>query len=234
MKNIESLSFYDVYDVFVDLKLIKNKKPGPFVGLVRLIQDGKPIPSNLSNEGWIPNMTIGIGREFAAQKMFNKNNTLSSIGNLSQYKVNAFGIGGGGTTIINGDTAVLLAPTVCDTNLYSPIPINLSSLNYGGYNNIVKLIESVGTNGEQGSIEFLINENVEFDSCPSYYTIVKSVCNVEQGEPLANDIIKMDEACLFITDSNDQNPLPFAHVCFSPKFISKTDSTFNIEWYVIF
>lgn len=215
--------------------IIKNKKQtAPFLGLVRIFENGV-LNTDQSPDGWLLNMTIAKGREFAAQKLFNKSIQTNTIPNVLNFTIDSFGIGSGGATIDIDDNITLIGPDVCDPDLYSPIAINTAAItNSVGIVNVVKLIESTGPGGAIGSIELEISNNNEYTSCSTYKTVVKCVCIVDNQEPSylnPGDVVKIDEAMLYGTYLTQC--IPFAHICFAPKFIEK-ESVFTIEWYVIF
>lgn len=230
--SIQSITHIDKFNIH---DIIKNKKnTSPFLGLVRVFENGV-LNTDQSTDGWLTNMTIAKGREFAAQKLFNTSNTLSLIPNLSSYVIDSFGIGSGGASIDIDNNVTLLGPNVCDPDLYLPIAINTSAIaNSVGIPNIVKSITLAGPGGSIGTITTEVSNNSEYFACKDYYTVVKCVCIVDNQEPTylnPGDVVKIDEAMLYATHNGQS--LPFAHICFAPKFIEK-ESVFTIEWYVIF
>lgn len=219
--------------------IIKDKsKTTPFIGLVRVYENGI-LNTEQSADGWLTNMTIGKGREFANQALFKAFSPTSTLGDISNHKIDHFGIGKGGSSIGIGDEITLLGPSVCDEDLYDGVMLNTTCIsNTIGVANIVKKITSTITNVNAlaGTIIQQISSDLEFTNCPTYYTITKCTCIVEPTEPTnlqPGEIVKIDEAVLYATDSNDQNPIPFAHICFAPKFMEK-EGTLTIEWYIIF
>jgi hypothetical protein len=164
------------------------------------------------------------------------------FGDVSNYKVDAFGVGSGGSVIDVNNNVTLLGPELCDIGLYSPISINSQCLPVNDNTNsikqnIVKFIESAGPGNVPGAIEFEVSSSADFANCNlNYYTVVKSTCVIDHQEPSIlnpGESIKIDEAMLFLTSPQNSNPRPFAHICFAPKFI-ELETIFKIEWYVIF
>jgi hypothetical protein len=218
----------------------EKRKVSPFVGLVRLFRNDKLISREESRngDGILTNMTIAQGREFANQKLFQLNTIPQGKQDLRNYKINGFGVGSGGSIIDTNYNIILQGPSVADTGLYSPVEINETCLLLNS-KKVVKLITSSGAGPEgAGSIEYEVNPSGE---TPGFYTVTKCRCIIDSTEPVrdaaGNSVsngqsVKIDEACLYATD-NDLNPIPFAHICFAPKFIER-ESTFIIEWYIIF
>jgi hypothetical protein len=186
-------------------------------------------------------MVIGTGREFAAQKIGNFLSSTSTLGDTRNHLINSFGIGSGGSIIDGSGEILYKGPKTCDTNLYIPVPINDNCFTYNGFQNIVKEILSVGKFGrEAGSIEIIKSENDEFRDCGNLYTVLKAFCVIDEAEPIYEpfkDVIKIDEAMLFATIPNTTNterkPIPFAHVCFPPKYIELKTKLY-LEWYILF
>jgi hypothetical protein len=242
MYNTELIKHYDefnIIDVIKEKKLIKNSSP--FLGLVRIFENNV-LNVDESKDGWLTNMTIATGREFAAQSLFKKSSPNSLFGDVTNYKVDAFGIGSGGSVIDVNNNVTLLGPELCDIGLYSPISINSQCLQVNDNTNnvkpnVVKFIESAGPGSVPGTIEFEISSSADFSNCNlNYYTVVKSTCVIDHQEPSMlnpGESIKVDEAMLFLTSTQNTNPRPFAHICFAPKFI-ELETIFKIEWYVIF
>lgn len=220
----------------------EKKKTSPFVGLVRCIQDGEVVTGaeSQNGDGWLNNMTIAIGREFANQKLFNRFNSNSVITpkDLTGHEIDAFGVGSGGSTLDAQYNVTLTGPALCDPmpGLYTSIAINSACLDISGNNDVVKFIESAGPGGATGSIGQEKSTAPEYTACPDYYTITKCTCVIDNMEPTylnVGESVKIDEAVLYCTDSTNLNPIPFAHICFAPKFVEK-ESTFIVEWYIIF
>lgn len=230
---------YNIIDIINQKKLSRQKSP--FIGLVRIFENDVLNTDN-SPDGWLTNMTIATGREFAAQSLFKKSSPNSLFGNISNYKIDGFGLGSGGSTIDVDNNITLMGPKLCDIGLYSPISINTQCLSVNDNKNaikteVVKFIESKGPGGISGSIEYETSSSVDFTECLlNYYTVVKATCVLDHQEPTflnAGESIKIDEAMLYLTSSSNSNPRPFAHICFAPKFI-ELETIFKIEWYVIF
>lgn len=216
---------------FIDLMKINDNK-SLFKGIVRIKENNK-------TTGWVNNITIASGREFALRKVFN-NSLLNSSNELPQIKntffVNAFGVGRGGSVIDNEGNVILQGPDNCDKGLYEPIRINSTAYNWNGVNNVVKPINNF-QNDKVSNIIDEISISEEFENCDTYYTVVRCNCFIEHGEPaFGSGPFKIDEMCLFVTDSeksSNQKPIPFAHICFSPRFVEK-ESTLTIDWFILF
>jgi hypothetical protein len=236
------------YDILSIRDVLKNnsrferqlKSTSPFLGLVRIFENGK-LNTDSSEDGWLTNMTIATGREFVAQSVFKKNSSSSLFGDISNYKVDSFGIGSGGSTLDVNGNVTLNGPALCDIGLYHPIPMNsqcISTIDNSGQpvSNIVKVIESVGPGDIAGSITFEKPLSSDFQECDlDYYTVVKNVCVIDNQEPTflnPGESVKVDEAMLYLTSPTGTNPRPFAHICFAPKYI-ELETSFKIEWYVI-
>ena len=176
---------------------------------------------------------------------------------LRKYTINAFGIGMGGTSFDTSGNLIFIPPSVCNVGLEKPLQINtincLTEYNYikdAHSQNVVKLITTPGATNPNpnsalpvgaGTITMSTSSsNVDYNGCTGkYYTITQCRCIIDTGEPYdinktnPEPYVKIDEACLYITDENDQYPVPFARITFAPKFI-EPGSVFIIEWYVIF
>lgn len=220
----------------------KKNSRSPVLGLVQIYQNGK-LNRDQSEDGWLTNMTIASGREFINQAIFKKHSQSSIFGNVSDYKVDAFGVGSGGSTIDISENITLNGPSLFDIGLYKPIQINsqcLPSIRNSDpstqIENVVKFIESTGAGNMNGSIEFETSRSSEFTGSPyDYYTVTKLTCIIEPQEPSflnPGESVKIDEAMLFATSPTNTNPLPFAHICFSPKYI-ELEAEFTILWYII-
>lgn len=225
---------------FEKISIKDDIKYSPIKGLVRIFKNGI-LDTSHSKDGWLTNMTIAIGREFVAQAIFKKSSPQSMFGDISNYKIDSFGIGSGGSIIHPGDKVTFNGPSLCDIGLYKPIKLNsqcLDAIDNDGnlVQNVVKKVESVGPANIPGSIEFETSLSSEFTICPqSYYTVVKVVCIIDNNEPSflnPGEFVRMDEAMLYMTSPTGTNPIPFAHICFPPKFV-ELESGFKIEWYVI-
>jgi len=219
-------------------ELINNKRTkSPCLGLVRLIQNGRVVSIDKNHpEGWLTNVTVGIGREFVAQRVFGlpsgraSNLAGAATTDVSAYTVTHFGIGAGGTAA--GPT--LITPTVADTKLATPLQFNATAVDYDSGTGIqTKAAKPITSGG--GSIVFqtdpLSNNN---------YSSVKCTCVVAASEPITNELgaalttgnaAKIDEAMLF--SSSAASLVPFAHISFMPKYV-EFESTLTIEWIIIF
>ena len=225
-----SIIHHDFFNIITEKKKLSTS---PFVGLVQIFENGV-LNTDQSTDGWLHNMTIAKGREFAAQSIFKKPRT-GAI-DVSNFKVDSFGIGSGGSEIDSNNNVTLLGPNVCDIDLYTPVKINTSALpNSIGVEEVVKKIELPGAANVSGSITSEISTGSEYSACSTYYTIIKCVCVIDSQEPTylsPGEVVKVDEAMLYATSANNQ-VVPFAHICFAPKFIEK-NSEFVINWFIIF
>jgi len=238
----QSIIIKDNFNIHDVIKYKQNStSSSPFLGLVRIYENGV-LNTDETPDGWLLNMTIAKGRQFAAQKLFNK--TINQpIPDVSDFYIDSFGIGSGGSSIDIDYNVTLIGPTVCDLDLNQPIAINTAAIaNSVGNINIVKLIEEAGPGGDIGSITLEISNNNEYTNCTTYKTVTKCVCIVDNQEPTSlnlGETVKIDEAMLYATNAalipapTTKQSIPFAHICFAPKFIEK-ESVFTIEWYVIF
>lgn len=229
-------------------KVYHQKRKSPFLGMVRIYENGI-LNTDQSQDGWLFNMTVGAGREFANQTIFKHYTGMeSTLGDIADYKVDAFSVGSNGSTIDQNDNITLLGPNVCDLETTRPIELNTSCYkNRSGAANIVKRIESsyLGEGGNFGTIGAEYSSDIEFVDCQdTYYTVTKCTCKVESGEPInlsPGDVVKIDEAILYAThplmdhttDGTTYKVVPFAHICFAPKFVEK-ESVFIIEWFILF
>ena len=239
LTHYDKLSIRDVLKNSSRLKKqIENKSP--VLGLVRIFENGV-LNKESSEDGWLTNMTIATGREFVAQAVFKKNSPSSTFGDISNYKVDSFGIGSGGSTIDTNYNVTLTGPALCDIGMYSPIAINsqcLAAIDNTGVNHdhVVKKIESTGPGSDIGSIVFEEPLSPDFQACSlSYLTVIKNTCIIDSQEPTSlnpGESVKVDEAMLYLTSPTGTNPHPFAHICFAPKYI-ELETSFKIEWYVI-
>jgi hypothetical protein len=71
------------------------------------------------------------------------------------------------------------------------------------------------------------------------FTVTKCVCIIDSKEPTniaAGQSVRIDEAMLYATYTpplpDTPKVVPFAHICFSPKYVEK-ETVFAIEWYII-
>jgi len=216
----------------------EKRKKAPCVGLVRLIQNGKVVSVDKDHlDGWLTNVTVGVGREFIAQRAFGLtsgravNLTGPNTMDVSALTITHFGIGSGGT--VAGAPPTLVTPTVSDTKLNAPLDFNATALDYDSGTGIQTLVAKPITSG--GTIVFqtdpLSNNN---------FSTVKCTCLVGASEPIKDELgnvlttgnaAKIDEAMLFATSGT--TVLPFAHISFMPKFV-EFESTLMIEWFIIF
>jgi len=236
---MQKVIHHDIYNIISEKK---KQNKSPFLGLVRIFENGK-LNMDSSPDGWLTNMTIASGRQFAAQKLFNFKTDLSPTlidFSTSDYVIDSFGIGSGGTSFSSSSDLTFNGPSICDIDLTIPIPINLkSALNSTGYDHVVKKIERISP---------LIASSSEYGDCSGKYkTIVKCECLVDVKEPYGtfgashDDIIplgtegavKIDEAVLYATSPTNAVVIPFAKINFAPKYV-ELDSILTIEWNIIF
>ena len=209
----------DIYD-----KLIKYKKDkriiGP-VGWVQVFLDDKLVVNK-------PNLVVAQGREFVAVKTFEVVETSSgeTRPNYGNYKISHFGVGSGGTSVVNNEV-IFLGPNVCDNSLYDPISLGVDDsylIEPSGVAHVLKPITSDGSIYlEQGGLCDL-----------DYYTKVKCTCTLIPGEPVAlepGESVKIDEAGLYFTDGT--NAKMFSHICFRPEWKEK-ESKFVLIWYILY
>lgn len=238
----DSISIHDILKQPERFSYQKKRNRSPVLGLVQIFQNGK-LNTDETKDGWLTNMTIATGREFVAQSIFKKHSQSSLFGNISDYKIDSFGVGSGGSLVDVSDNVTLNGPHLFDIGLYKPIPLNsqcLPTIKNSDPNtpidHVVKRIESTGPGDMTGSIEFEVSQSSEFIDAPhDYYTVVKTTCIVEPHEPTylnPGESVKIDEAVLYMTSPTNNNPLPFAHICFAPKFV-ELESDFIITWYII-
>jgi hypothetical protein len=239
-RHFDYISIQDVLKNTSRFEFQKRNNKSPVLGLVRIFENGK-LNTDQTEDGWLTNMTIATGREFIGQSIFKKSSPDSIFGNITNYKVDAFGVGSGGSILDVNNNITLNGPALCDIGMYNPLAINTNCLDAVDNNgtvqsNIVKFVESAGPGGVQGTIEFEKSLSTEFTTCSQdYYTVIKLTCVIDNQEPSflnPGESARIDEAMLFFTSDSGTNPLPFAHICFSPKFI-ELETAFKIEWYVI-
>lgn len=235
MTSSNTLMFTDDIKVFDKMANQKNT-PGP-KGWVRVFFNAKKdengrVTGDLHYSG--PNLIVGQGRAFVAQKIFNvpgENNYLS-------YQVSHFAVGAGGATV-NNDVVTLRGPYICDTCLTRPIALMSAYLNepggiVGDPNNLYNFTGAVKPIALDGSITI---ENSEFtdnvQSC-THGTKVKCTCVIPPGEPsglITGQSVPISEAGLYFVAANEQ-PKMFAHVCFAPKW-KEFESSLIIQWYIL-
>jgi len=240
--NAQKVTAYDTCSVQDFIKnnsdlIAKKKQQAPCVGLVRLLKDGKVVSLEDSPTGWLTNVTVGAGREFVAQRMFNMpsgGGSLAGAGtaNVSGFSISHFGVGSGGSSIVAG-TPQIVTPTVSDIELASPLQINAPALNYvSPVSTQVNAAKPITTGG---SITFQTDV-----SSNNHRSTVLCNCVVAASEPITDETgaalttgkaAKIDEAMLFATSGT--TVIPFAHISFMPKYI-EFEATLTIEWYVIF
>lgn len=208
----------DDHQIFDYLGSQKN----PFIkGWVRIYLNQKKYKEQKPDfEGH--NLISGRGREFSAQRLFNTH--LGTTDDYTRYKIDGFGIGKGGATIIDAKP-VLTDVTLDDKHLFSPISIR----------NDYTTEQSTGTEGiikpilTDGNIEFVNGGYGNED----YFSKVKCTCVVKSGEPTYLDpgeSEQISEAALYAT--NESNNILFSHITFPPKW-NEVESVFTIEWYII-
>ena len=207
----------DDYKIFD--KLGSSKVPGP-KGWVRAFLHKNPnFLGTPFHEG--PNLIVGNGREFAAQRIFN----VASIGHTWMgYSITDFGVGSGGATV-SGGTPIIADPTLDDVGLNSPITLS-SAYDAESSSSVAGVIKPITTDG---SITLMDGEY----GSSTYYSKAKCVCVVDASEPTslgAGDSQQISEAGLYFTSGTTN--VMFSHICFAPKW-KESDSILTIEWYII-
>lgn len=213
----DNITLMDDHQIFDFLASQKN----PFLrGWVRMF-----IHKNMQNKGNPvvddPNLVVGRGREFNAQRLFDMNGPSND---WKDYVITGFGIGRGGASISDGEPVINDA-ILDDSGLYSPITLNdsFNSETSSGANGVVKPIRT------DGSIQLMdggFGEN-------TYYSKVKCSCVIKSGEPTSlspGESQQISEAGLYAT--NGSNNILFSHICFAPKW-KESESNLTIEWYII-
>lgn len=237
---IEHTDEYKIWDKLIQESSIKNPlKFGP-LGWVQIF-----INNNLVEEK--SNLVVAQGREIVAQKISNIIMTTSGTNAPKDYRgysLTHFGIGGGGA-VANGDTFTLEGPAICDTSMYRPITLGVTSyLNEPGnydagstslyrYINSVKAVSDATAN--TGTVQLEAVGYPEGDPTPDCqnYTKIKYTCIVPSGEPgglAAGASIQISEAGLYMVSGTDA--VLFSHICFSPKF-KELEAEFKIIWYIL-
>lgn len=236
-----------VRDILPILNNLKSNSSGLVKGVVRFIENGK-INNKTYNvldngfektihNGLHENIVVSNGRRFVAQRLFNINSNQSEP-NVMNYTISHFGIGKSGTNIINSVINVV-GPTVCDQDLYEPIPLT------GGTDATIlrspgDLVQGVNpTPGvvkpilPTGSIDIISTTDISCSSGTTY-SYVRCTCVKSIGEPnyLNNDddYIMINEAALYYTYGSMVHM--FSHICFAPKYPEK-QVEFGFEWYML-
>jgi hypothetical protein len=206
------------------IKHLRDTRSQAPVGFVQIFLETEN--GILYDEGF--NLVVAQGREFIAQRIFNKYEYLTGTrSNWTNFSVSHFAVGSGGSAIVESSVE-LQGPFICDTSLYSPISLGVS-----GY---LSEPDSTPTcvKGIETSSGSLYLEPTTFgtgDEC-TYYTKMQCTCIIPSGEPeLITEPIKIDEAGLYFSDGSTANL--FAHICFAPKW-KEIDSGLTILWYVLF
>ena len=217
---------------------IKSNEYGFNPGWVQIYDNGKLIIDTSNISMFRKNITLLYGKEFIAQKLVGKVPINTNYGDLTGYSISAFGIGNGGEVTSPSGINTIIAPSLYDTGLYSPIPINTSCLEVNNVNYIGKPIESSSytVSPRLGKIEFLTNSeynSIHGNEINDFQTTLKLTLEIEPNEPFGiqnTQTIDINEACLYITNGN--NVLPFAHVTFESRKVEK-DGRFTIIWFLI-
>lgn len=224
-----NITHYDDFIVWDKLKF-HNKKSGHFThGWVRVFIDDE-----LIHDG--PNLIVGNGRSYASQLLFPTAATSdgSVIKNLSSYKISHFAVGSGGVDV-SGESIVYLGPDISDNSL--GVPIGLGNEAYldepSGY---VNMNESPLIHTHSNAIKPIneyVREPMRYGGSESYYTKVKCTCIIPPGEPSAlqpGTSVKINEAGLYMTNTDLTDIVLFARICFDTKNI-ELESSFKIYWY---
>jgi len=216
----------------VEFAKINKNKPGFTHGIARGFHNGQQV---FDLQG---NLSVGPGRQFVAAKLFELEDTffdnVSSGTNLYNHCITHFALGNGGTTMIEGYEN-LIGPNPCDDDLYSPISMD----------NVETHLPSPQV-GTENSLKPISNENIsiieaaDIEEC-SVKSYVKIIIGVQSNEPTIHEMIKINEAGIYITNYkllpfpvNKDNVIShlFAHLCFKPNYIER-ESEFYIEWYIL-
>lgn len=238
---------YQIFDMLAK-GMNTSKKSGP-LGWVKILFDHKK-----HFEG--PNLVVGQGREFTAQKIFNTDVILQDtvIGHsendaMYDYKISHFAIGSGGATIIDNNEFSLEGPIVTDTCLLRPITLGISSYltephlmtgttdPYTETDNdlhksiyAVKPIDSV-----------YLEKGIQYpqSNLLDWYTKVKCTCIIPENEPADLGIhqsVQVSEAGLYFTNYQREGGANiakmFSRVTFPPKW-KELESIMTIIWYIL-
>jgi hypothetical protein len=223
----EFLKYTDNFRIDDDIiNKLKAKKPGRkgdmdygIKGVVlRSYIDGKLIDTE------VPNLVVAFGRRFNAQRIIGKKHPDDPL-DLTLFTLQHCGFGSGGSTF-SGDTPVLVQEDICELDLHNPISLDSSYLaSPSGELGVAKLIEEIN-----------IIENTHIEClAPINYTWIECVITKERGEPLELEpgaSVKIDEAMLYISNPSKSIVYPFAHACFTPKYIEK-ESEFVMVWDIL-
>src|SRR6056297_504773 len=162
MSNTNNIILEDDHRIFDRLASQKN----PFVkGWVRLFLKNMNSKNEFLEEG--PNLVVGTGREFSAQRLFDTNT--GSGNDWRNYIINSSGVGSGGATISDA-TPVINDATLNDNGLFTPVTLNTSyhAESNSGTDGVVKPITT------DGSIELMGGGYGD----STYYSKVKCTCVV--------------------------------------------------------
>lgn len=185
------------------------------------------------------NLVVLIGREFLAQKLIGSSQGASI--DYTQYKVDYFGIGSGGTTL--GTIPDTVGPYDLDTNLSSPIQFtttsgdinsSLNSYKYidGGFLKKIKSDGSVAITQE----EHEVNTATEGLLTVQRFTSIKFTLKIDISEPSSKPA-KFNEAGLWAVKF-DANGVPlsqkvlFARFTTLDKYLDTNDGLI-IEWHIL-
>jgi len=225
----------DDYTIFD--KLMKQSTKCP-IGWVKIFSS--ELNLRLNKPDWSgSNLVVGRGREFVAQKCFQKNVYDGGVrADWRSYVISHFGVGSGGS-IVNGEDVTLNGPYICDTSLIIPISLgNVAYLNdpsgYSSGDNIHEYTKAVKPIETGGSIYMESKDYTGGGVDCVYYTKVKCTCVIDENEPSSlesGESVKLDEASLYFVNGN--NVETFAHICFPPKWKEK-ESKQIIVWYILF
>lgn len=208
----------DDYKIFD--KLGSSKTPGP-KGWVRAFLHNNPnFLGKPFHEG--PNLIVGKGREFAAQRLFNTTN--GSGNSWTDYSITDFGVGSGGAEI-SSSVPIITDPTLDDVGLFNPIELS-SAFNVESSSSTAGVIKPITTDGSITLMDGEYGSN-------TYYSKTKCVCVVDANEPTSlgvGDSQQISEAGLYF--SSGTTNVMFSHICFAPKW-KESDSILTIEWYII-
>ena len=181
------------------------------------------------------NLVVLRGREFLAQKLMP--GVSNSGEDLSNYRLDYFGVGSGGTA--GGTTPTTIGPYDNDIDLVQPAIFSSSGIHssVNGYKYIsdgyLKKIDS------DGSVEIIREDHIINTNTGNIelqrYTSIKFVIKIDQNEP-TNKPFKFSEAGLFAVKYIDDVPtdekLLFARFTTLDKYLDTSDGII-IEWHVL-
>lgn len=248
----------DINNIKKDKKLISqlsdiyDNRKGMVCGAVRMFKNGELVQDT------IPNLVVGLGRQYVAQRLFNTTQAseihtgLDGYDPIYKWKISHFAVGNGGAATV-GDYTNIIGPDVCDGDIYSAISMSNTDFRYlttpgdplRGIPPVEKAEMPISNNNgnitTSGSVDIAQTETI---TCSNniIFSTVRLTCVIPPGMPDylldGDDYININEAALYyVSDIADINNKPvlsriFAHICFPGKYIEKS-SEFVIEWYIL-